>query len=343
MRKFLLAIALLLGIYFLFSRFTEFQSILDTLRKGEVNFILAGILLTFVWFVNIATCYRSVYSIVGETETISRLFVLALSAFSVNVVAPVAGMSGIALFVSDGKEQGHSPARITVATALYILFDYTGFLAVLTLGLAVLARRNQLSWAEISASIILVIIALVITGLLYLGARSEHALRVVLEKSVNVINTIFRPFIHHDYLSINRAHSFAAEASEGLQALKHTPSAWIKPLILAINSKAILVVILTMVFLAFRVPFSIGTIIAGFSIGYLFLIISPTPSGIGVVEGIMALSLTSLQRTPRSFRYHRDGISRYNLLDSAPGWLDFLSFLFAKSEKEPSSTDLNAQ
>ncbi|MCC6986088.1 MAG: flippase-like domain-containing protein, partial [Anaerolineales bacterium] len=33
---------------------------------------------------------------------------------------------------------------------------------------------------------------------------------------------------------------------------------------------------------------------AGFSIAYLFLIVSPTPSGIGIVEGIMPVALTSL-------------------------------------------------
>jgi hypothetical protein len=42
------------------------------------------------------------------------------------------------------------------------------------------------------------------------------------------------------------------------------------------------------------VPFSVDTIIAGFSIAYLFLIVSPTPSGIGIVEGIMPIALSSL-------------------------------------------------
>jgi hypothetical protein len=54
------------------------------------------------------------------------------------------------------------------------------------------------------------------------------------------------------------------------------------------------VVILALVFLAFNVPFSPGTIIAGFSIGYLFWIVSPTPAGIGFVEGGLALALTTL-------------------------------------------------
>jgi uncharacterized protein (TIRG00374 family) len=35
-------------------------------------------------------------------------------------------------------------------------------------------------------------------------------------------------------------------------------------------------------------------LIASFSIGYLFYIVSPTPSGVGFVEGAMTLILTSL-------------------------------------------------
>jgi uncharacterized protein (TIRG00374 family) len=178
---------------------------------------------------------------------------------------------------------------------MYILFDYVGFLVVLTLGLAVLARRNRLDWPEISASIILVIIALGITVLLYLGAKSGRILGNVLASLASMVNRMARPFIHREYLSLERAHSFAAEAAEGLSALQTRPSYWIKPLILALNNKAILITIMMMTFLAFRQPFTAGTIIAGFSIGYLFLIVSPTPSGIGVVEGIMTLGLTSLR------------------------------------------------
>lgn len=53
--------------------------------------------------------------------------------------------------------------------------------------------------------------------------------------------------------------------------------------------------VLVCAFLSFEVPFSAGTIIAWFSIAYLFLIVSPTPSGIGIVEGLMPLALSSLR------------------------------------------------
>jgi uncharacterized protein (TIRG00374 family) len=42
------------------------------------------------------------------------------------------------------------------------------------------------------------------------------------------------------------------------------------------------------------VPFSAGTIVGGFAITYLFIIVSPTPAGVGVVEGVMAVALRTL-------------------------------------------------
>jgi uncharacterized membrane protein YbhN (UPF0104 family) len=42
------------------------------------------------------------------------------------------------------------------------------------------------------------------------------------------------------------------------------------------------------------VPTTPGTLIASFSIAYLFLIVSPTPAGLGFVEGVLPLALTSM-------------------------------------------------
>jgi hypothetical protein len=43
------------------------------------------------------------------------------------------------------------------------------------------------------------------------------------------------------------------------------------------------------------VPFSAGTIVGGFAITYLFIIVSPTPAGVGLVEGIMPVALRTLR------------------------------------------------
>ena len=105
---------------------------------------------------------------------------------------------------------------------------------------------------------------------------------------------LFRSFIHRPYLSEAHAYSFAHDASLGLQKLREEPKKLVLPIILGLSNKGLLIVVLMITFLAFKVPFSLGTLIAGFSMGYLFFIVSPTPAGVGFVEGALTLALNSL-------------------------------------------------
>jgi len=51
---------------------------------------------------------------------------------------------------------------------------------------------------------------------------------------------------------------------------------------------------LYILFRAFNQPISLGILVAGYAVGILFWIVSVTPQGIGVVEGLMVLVFTSL-------------------------------------------------
>jgi hypothetical protein len=230
----------------------------------------------------------------GLDEEIERLALLVASANFTNIVAPTGGVGGIAVFIADGRRRGYSSARVTVAGALVVLFDYIAFLSILFLGLVVLFRRNNLGAAELSASGVLFVAAIVIGFLIYLGMRSGEALGKALAWMARQVNRFLWLFIHREYLSEHHAHSFAYEASEGLRRLRQKPEALMLAILLSFISKSLLILILSLIFIAFKVPFTIGTIIGGFSIGYLFLIVSPTPAGIGVVEGAMTLGLRSL-------------------------------------------------
>jgi uncharacterized protein (TIRG00374 family) len=109
-----------------------------------------------------------------------------------------------------------------------------------------------------------------------------------------VVNRLLRPFLHRDYLDLERAHWFAEEVAEGMSVLKGHPNWAVRPLLFALLNKFILWLVLLFCFLAFEIPINVGTLIAGLSIANLFLIVSPTPAGLGIVEGILAVSLVSL-------------------------------------------------
>jgi uncharacterized protein (TIRG00374 family) len=294
MRKLIIPIILLLGLVFIFINIAEVQEIVETLQRGELGFIILAFGIQLLWTLNVAASYHTVYRAVGLDEKLAKLYVLVLGANFLNVIAPSGGVGGIAVFISEARRRGYSSARVTVSGALVVLFDYIAFLFVLFLGLVVLFRRNNLTMTEIIPSIILLLVALVLGTLIYLGIHSESALAKALAWMAHRVNRFLWFFIHREYLSEQRAYSFAHEAADGLSRLRQKPRDLLAPFALGLSSKALLIFILCLVMVAFKIPFSVGTLIGGFSIAYLFLIVSPTPAGIGVVEGAMTLGLTSL-------------------------------------------------
>ena len=297
MRKFIIILILFLGVAVVILSFGELKTIVATLRKANIWFLLLALSLQFAWFLVSGLTFRSIYSLLDIHESIKKLTLLAAAANFVNIVAPSGGMGGVVVFINDAKQTGHSTGKVTVASALYILFDYIAFLGVLALGLIVLFRRNDLGPSEIAASLVMFAIALGLAFLMYLGARSADMLGKVLARMAHLINRMAHPFLHREYLSEERAYAFAHEMADSLSSLPKRRRSLIIPFLWSVLNKALMTAILMVAFLSFDVPFSTGTIIGGFSISYLFLVVSPTPSGIGVVEGIMALALDSLNVT----------------------------------------------
>ena len=83
--------------------------------------------------------------------------------------------------------------------------------------------------------------------------------------------------------------------NDGLSSLRTAKAGQIVlPLAFTFANKLLLVSILALSFLALNTPVSGGIVVAGFSIGHLFVYASPTPSGIGFVDGILPMALNSL-------------------------------------------------
>lgn len=295
MRNFLFVLIVFLGAAFVFLSFGELESIVKTLQQGNVWFILLAILIQVGWFFIMGLIYQSLYHVLEMQESVSRLALLSASATFVNIVAPTIGMSGMAFFISHAAQDGRPAGKVTIVTMLALFLDYLAFLVVLSLGLIVLFRRNNLDPTEIAASSVMFAIAAGFGSMLYLGSRSADALGNALARMARLVNRALDPFIHRPYLSEARAHEFAHEMAGDLRSLPERLHSLALPLLYSIAAKALLMGVLLMVFVAFKVPFSAGTIIGGYAISYLFIILTPTPAGVGIVEGVMPLALSSLR------------------------------------------------
>ena len=294
MRRVLTAVVILLAFVLVLSRLDEVEQVLETLRRGNWLWLGLAAVCQLAWLANSALIYLTIYKMLAMPATLWQLLLLAATGHFVNIVAPSGGMGGMAVFVNDGVRKRLPPARVTIAGILYLILDYIAFLCVLVLGLAVLFRRDNLTGIEVGASALLLLAALTLAGMLALGAASPPTFKRVLLWATRNINRLVLPFLRREYLSEANAEVFATEAANDLCALRQHPRHYLTPAALMVLSKGLQILILALTFLAFGVPFSSGTIIAGYSIGYLFLIVSPTPGGIGVVEGALTLALGSL-------------------------------------------------
>jgi len=294
MRKFIfIGLLLLAGVVIILS-FSELQGIVQTLKKADFRFLGLAVLLQGIWFVGVALAIQALYKLMGLHDDLPHLALLATAVNFINIVAPSAGVGGVAALVDDARRRGHSHGRVIAAAALYVFLDYISFMAVLALGLFVLFRRNTLNTAEVVPALIMLASTGFAGWLLYTGARSPSALGGTLAKIGRGINRVFHPLLRREYLHEERAYIFAAEISDGLSTLRDEYPGLVLPLFYLSLNRVLQILILMAAFLSFSVVFNAGTLIGGYAVGYLVTIVSPTPSGVGFVEGTYPVVLASL-------------------------------------------------
>lgn len=294
MKKIIVVLVLLLAVLFILANGAELQEILNVMAHGNLLFLGLALIIQIGWLLNMSAFYKSVYRSLGMEEKLAILLRLSMAANFLTVVAPSGGLSAIAVFVADARQRGRSSARALVACVLYVWFEYIGTLAALAIGLSILANRGKLHWSEITAAGLVLIAVLGISLALFLGARSTDALCTLLSWLAHRANILMHPFLHRNWIENQKVCAFSTELSEGINALHGNPRWVFKPLLFTLLGKSLLFGVLLACFLAFKLSADPGTIIAGLSIANLFLIVSPTPAGLGIVEGILPFVLNGL-------------------------------------------------
>jgi uncharacterized protein (TIRG00374 family) len=294
MRKIIIVVIVLLAVVFVLFSLTELQKIPDVLQESNIIFLLVAVLFEMICLLNTSATFGALYRLVGLEESQKRMFLMTTAANFVNMVAPSGGLGGIAVFLDEARRRKLSVARVMVMGLLYLLYEYAALFCVFILGFIVLIRRNSLNTGELIAAAFLLILVSALGSLLVLGYRSSDRLGNLLANLSRFFNRLCRPFLRRDILVVENAHKFSKEISEGIAGIRASPRNLVMPFLYTINNKILLMSILTCTFLALNTPFSTGTIVGGFSVSYLFFYASPTPSGVGFVEGILPAALNSL-------------------------------------------------
>jgi uncharacterized protein (TIRG00374 family) len=294
MRKIIYGLLILLTIYYVSTHYKELKQVLEVFGEGDGRWLWAAFGVQILWMVNIAAAFQACYSIMGVKEHLARLVILTSAAIFVNVVVPTYGIGTVAVLVTDGYQRGRPAGKVWTSVFLYTLFDYLGFMVVLLPAMVILEQLGAMNIVFITAGIFAAAVAVVIVAMALLGIWSEMKLVGAVSKVVSLVNKSLHRFIRRELINPQRAKVFAHEISEGLELIRRSPKDLLAPGALALTRKVLMITILYMVSKAFHNPLPLGTLIATFGISYLFSVASLTPSGVGIVEGAMVVTLVAL-------------------------------------------------
>jgi uncharacterized protein (TIRG00374 family) len=294
MRKIIYAILILLTIYYVSTHYEELKQVLEVFGEGDGRWLWAAVGVQILWMVNIAAAFQACYDIMGVKERLARLVVLTSAAIFVNVVVPTYGIGTVAVLVTDGYQRGRPAGKVWTAVFIYTLFDYLGFMVVLLPAMIILDQLGAMNIVFITAGLFAAAVALVLVAMTFLGIWSETKMVGTVSALVTLVNKALHSFLRRDLIHLLRAKIFAHEISDGLGQIRRAPRSLLAPGALALSRKVLMMTILYFVSKAFHHPLSLDILLATFGISYLFSVASLTPSGVGIVEGAMVVTLVTL-------------------------------------------------
>jgi hypothetical protein len=276
------------------SRFEEVRTLAVTLSHGHWEWVAAAALGQLLFYVLYAAIYEVSFSTVGVHSRILDLLPVVFVSIFVNVAVPTGGTSGLALFVDDASRRGQSPARTAAGLLLVLAADFSAFTVLLGLGLANLATLRDLKDYELTASSMLLVVIAGLATALFLGLWRPWMLLHLLKIAQKTVSRVGNWLRRGDLLSEHWAADNAMEFAAASAAIAAHPIKLAKAFAVALIAHIVNFGSLYALFLAFYQPIPPGSLLSGYTIGNLFWIISITPQGIGIVEGIMTLVFVSL-------------------------------------------------
>lgn len=281
-------------VWLVVSRFTELEKLLKVLEEGRWIWVAAAGFLQIFYYIAYSAIYRFAFDTVEVKSRLRDLIPVTFASVFMYVAAPLGGTSGSMLFVDDARRRGESPGRAAVGTLLVLVADYGAFFLLLILGLAYLFVAHDLKAYEIAGAMFLLLIIGGMVAILALGLKRPDLLQRLLERIGRALNVIALRFRKRTVISPEWAQKTSSEFTSASLAISSRPERSFRTVLAALTAHGINLLSLWMVFLAFRQTASIGVLVAGYSMLILFWIVSITPQGIGVVEGVIPLVFTSL-------------------------------------------------
>jgi phosphatidylglycerol lysyltransferase len=265
----------------------ELEEVAWTLRQGQWAWVLLAAALQFAFFVITAWQYQTAFALVSIRSELRHLLPLVFGSLFINATAPAGGAAGVALFVNDAARRRQPPGRATAGFLLVVAGTFATFCLILLLGLSYLLSQQHLNALEVVASLLMFLYVGALGALLLLGYYRPAWLRAVLEAVQSGAARLAGWLRQEPPLPAEWARNHTAEYASAARQLAERPRQLLLTALIATLGHLVALASLYAVFRAFYQPPDPGVLLVGYTMTFLFTIISPTPNGAGVVEALV--------------------------------------------------------
>ena len=297
--RIIFSVLLLLFFIFVAVRFSQAQQVAHQIFQFHWYVILLLLILEALALWGRGQVYRTVYNKMGIKMSSKEAFYLHIASYTVNVLAPSGGISGVGIFVSDALRRGVKRSRAVISSFIYYLTEYIN-LALLVLASIIymfLANRLQMQYVTIFIIFAVILIGLVAIFIWLVGRK--HLFIKLMSGLIRVIN-VFLKLIRLKIISQESAYRAHESCIELAVLIKRDKTVLIVPWLIFLAVAICEILMLKLVYYALGAAIPLEALLVGYSLGLLVITISVTPAGIGIAEPTMAVIFVSLGADLRS-------------------------------------------
>ncbi len=294
MRRWLFWLLIAAFLILVVSRFTEIESLVNTLAQGRWEWVVAAVLLQVIYYVTYAALYQAAFHTVEVESRVRELLPVMFASLFVNVAAPVANIGGSALFVDDAAQRGQSGTRAAAGVVLAMLADVGAFLLPMLVGLIFLFLWDQIRAYQVLGALAVLMVVVGLTALLMIGWRARRRLRRLFEGLRRLVNRAVGWFNRSPVLDDDWAEETAAEFAQAAAVIADHPRRMGRTLAVGLITHLVNMACLYALTVAFYRPMGLEALLMGYAMAITFRIASITPQGAGVAEGVLTALYASL-------------------------------------------------
>lgn len=286
-----LIVLVILAIY-VFLHFAEISKIPELLANLKWYYLIVLLIFEVLFLINRGNIFQFLYNRLGIKLNLKEATLLFTASYSLNVLIPTAGLSGISLFLTHAEKQKISKSRVLLINLLFYFINYVSLAFLLLFAMVYLFLINKMeSYYLISFAVLLLIILIFLAGIIVF-IYFPKTFEIFLRKLLDVFNWILKIFKKN--INQNKIPLILTELQYLKTSIKRDKKLFWGPFWLFLLGNLYEIASLFLIFFALGVNPPLVALVAAYAIGLLFMIVSITPAGVGVVEVLMTLVFVSL-------------------------------------------------